>query len=169
MLESKLHNLEKGISVLEERYKKFTVRGIVRILESYICLEAVGGSKIRYRQGNHNFDVISKTADPIITAELSRVLSARGLSKDHVIVMDYLKDCGEIYSYRSIPLMTKKEWIVTLTADDIDEVAEADDRKDEEEKQLALKSVKIKTDLLNALEAYIPCPATGFWNIQYPV
>ena len=58
---------------------------------------------------------------------------------------------------------------MTLTADDIDEAAEADDRKDEEEKQLALETVKLKTDLLNALEAYIPCPTTGSWNIQYPI
>lgn len=46
MLRNKLNEYEKRISVLEARDEPITVREAVRILEAYICLEAVGGSKI---------------------------------------------------------------------------------------------------------------------------
>ena len=63
--------------------------------------------------------------------------------------------------------MTKEEWIVALTGEDVDEAS--DETNHEEEKQLAMAAVKIKTELLSVLEAYNPCPATGVWDIKNPV
>lgn len=167
MLRKKFNDFEKRLSELEARDEPNTVREAVRILEAYICLEAVGGSKTKFKKGNHNFDAISKTSDPKVTAELAKILSVRGLSKDHLATISYLKDCGDFSAHASRPTMTKEEWIVALTGEDVEEASEADD---EEEKQLALAAVKIKTELLSVLEAYNPCPATGgVWVINNPV
>eukprot|EP00981_Chlorochromonas_danica_P014744 scaffold8739_cov173-Ochromonas_danica.AAC.3 len=166
MLRNKRNDYEKRISELEARDEPITVREAVRILEAYICLEAVGGSKTKFRKGNHNFDAISKTSDPKVTAQLSKILSTRGLSTDHLATISYLKDCGDFGAHAIRPAMTKDEWIEALTGEDVNEASEADERNDEEEKQLALAAVRIKTDLLSVLEAYNPCPATGgVWEI----
>mmetsp|Transcript_18402 Transcript_18402/g.26528 ORF Transcript_18402/g.26528 Transcript_18402/m.26528 type:complete len:272 (+) Transcript_18402:34-849(+) len=157
ILRNKLNDYEKRISELEARDEPITVREAVRILEAYICLEAVGGSKTKFKNGNHNFDAISKTSDPKVTAKLANILSVRGLSKDHLATISYLKDCGDFGAHASRPAMTKEEWIVALTGEDVDEASEADKTNDEEEKQLALAAVKIKTELLSVLEAYNPC------------
>mmetsp|Transcript_18400 Transcript_18400/g.26523 ORF Transcript_18400/g.26523 Transcript_18400/m.26523 type:complete len:286 (+) Transcript_18400:34-891(+) len=156
-LEARENDYEKRISELEARDEPITVREAVRILEAYICLEAVGGSKTKFKNGNHNFDAISKTSDPKVTAKLANILSVRGLSKDHLATISYLKDCGDFGAHASRPAMTKEEWIVALTGEDVDEASEADKTNDEEEKQLALAAVKIKTELLSVLEAYNPC------------
>lgn len=63
--------------------------------------------------------------------------------------------------------MTKEEWIEALTGEDVDEAS--DETNHEEEKQLAMAAVKIKTELLSVLEAYNPCPATGVRDIKNPV
>jgi hypothetical protein len=68
-------------------------REVIRILEAYICLEAVGYSKPKFQMGNFNFDAISKTADSKVTAQLSKILSKHGLNNDHLVAMVYLKDC----------------------------------------------------------------------------
>lgn len=66
--------------------------------------------------------------------------------------------------------MTKDEWIEALTDEDQNEASEADEKNDEEVKQLALAAVKIKKDLLCVLEYYNPCPANGgVWEIKNPV
>eukprot|EP01033_Poteriospumella_lacustris_P003934 gene3934-2796_t len=170
MLRNKLDDYEKRITELEARDRPITVSEAVRILEAHICLEAVGGSKTTFRWGNYNFAEISKTADPKVTAQLSKILSARGLSADHLAMISYLKDCGDFGAHGCRPAMTKDEWLDVLTGEDAAEASEADVRSDEEEKQLALAAVRIKTDLLNVLEAYNPCPAAGsVWEITSPV
>ena len=56
------------------------------------------------------------------------------------------------------------------TDEDQNEASEADEKNDEEVKQLALAAVKIKEDLLRVLEYYNPCPANGgAWEIKNPV
>ena len=170
MLRAKLSDVEKRISDLETRDNPITIREAVRILESYICLDAVNGSKTKFRNGNFNLDAISKTSDPMVTAKLSNILSDRGLSKDHLVTISHLKDCGDYGAHASRPVMTKVEWIEALTGEDLIEASEAGDKNDEEEKQLALAAVQIKTDLLRVLEYYNPCPATGgVWEIKHPV
>lgn len=170
MLRTKLSDCEKRISKLEARDERITVREVIRILEAHICLEAVGGSKTKFRNGNYSFDAISSTADPKVTAQLSTILSTRGLSTDHLSTISYLKDCGDFGAHGSRPVMTKDEWYEILTGEDLKEASEAGERNDEEEKQLALAAVEIKTDLLRVLESYNPCPAAGgAWEIKSPV
>ena len=170
MLRVKLSGVEKRISDLEARDKPITVRDAVRILETYICLDAVGGSIKKFKKGNYNLDAIFKTSDPMVTAKLSNILSDRGLSKDHLATISYLKDCGDYGAHAIRPAMSEDHWIEALTGEDLNEASEADDKNDEQEKQLALAAVKIKTDLLSVLEYYNPCPATGgVWEIKHPV
>eukprot|EP01033_Poteriospumella_lacustris_P005926 gene5926-gene6524 len=156
MLRNEMSDTEKRISELEARAERITVREAFRILEVHICLEAVGGSKSKFRNGNHDFDAISKTADPKITAQLSTILSTRGLSTDHLTMIGYLKEHGDFNLSKPV-MMTKDEWCEILTGEDLNEASEADERNDEEEKQLALAAVRITTDLLSVLESYNPC------------
>lgn len=170
ILRDRLNDIDKRLSNLEASGEPITVRKAVRILEAHICLEAVGGSKYKFRKGNYNIDAISKTADPVVTAQLSRILSTRGLSTDHLTMIAYLRDCADFGGHANMPAMSKVEWIEALTSDDVTEASEADERNDEEEKQRALTAVRIKTDLLSALEAYNPCPpGGGVWEIKHPV
>jgi hypothetical protein len=168
MLNNKLIDYEKRIVELETRDEPITIREAIRILEAHICLEAVGGSKTKFKKGNYNFDAIAKTADPKVTSELKKVLIKRGLSSDHLTTISYLKDCGDFGAHVRRPGMTKLEWIAALTKDDISEASELD--VDEEDQKLALMEIKIKTDLVNVLEGYNPSPSSGgIWEIRNPV
>jgi len=91
-------------------------------------LEAVSGSKTKFKKGNHNFDAISKSSDPKVTAGLAKILNVRGLSKGHLATISYLKDCGDFDSRPA--MMTKEEWIVALTGEDLDEASQADENND---------------------------------------
>jgi len=129
MLRNKLNDYDKRISELEGRVETITFREAVRILEGYICLEAVGGSKTKFKRGNRNFDAISKSSDTKVTAGLAKILIVRGLSKGHLATISYLKDCGDFDSRPA--MMTKEEWIVALTGEDLDEASQADEKNND--------------------------------------
>jgi hypothetical protein len=168
LLKNKLAEYEERIAVLEARDEPITIREAIRILESFICLEAVGNSKTKFKNGLYNFDAFSRYGDSANQSDLKDVLTKRGLTFDHCKVMAYLKDCGDFGAHASIPNLTKDEWFQVILGD---EEAEASIFDNEKEKNELLAAASIKRTLLSVLEHYIPCPTSNdeFWNIKHPV
>jgi len=74
LLRHRFNVIEKILSEIEARDTPITVREAIRTLEACICLEAVGGSKTKFKGRYYNFDAISKASDPAITLELSIII-----------------------------------------------------------------------------------------------
>jgi hypothetical protein len=161
VLEKSQVNFETRLEALENRDKPITVREAFRVLESFICLEAVGGSKTKFKNGNHNVESILRKGT--YTIAYQEVLATRKLTADHIAVLSYLKDCGDFEAHASRPKLTKTEFYKLVLEGDEEQVSEFDDAE-------AVASMKnIKKDLLNLLEHYAPCPDNGPWDIKDPV
>jgi regulator of replication initiation timing len=161
VLEESKQDYKSRIDILENRDKPITVREAIRVLESFICLEAVGGSKTKFKNGNHNVESILKKGTYTIVYQ--KVLTTRKLTADHMAVLSYLKDCGDFEAHASRPKLTKTEFYELVLGGDEEQVSEFDDAE-------AVAMMKnIKKDLLNLLEHYAPCPGNGPWDIKDPV
>jgi regulator of replication initiation timing len=148
MLKIKLADYEKRLSAVESRDEPITIREIIRVLESFICLEAAG-SKTKFRKGHFNFDVIAKQGDQSVKTALATVTARHGFTPDHFNMMSYLKDCGDL----------------NLTKAFIGDGASEDSALDDDE----LETAQIKKELLDVLGTYIPCTSSEVWNISDPV
>jgi FtsZ-binding cell division protein ZapB len=165
-LEAREAGYKSRIESLEARDEPITIREAIRILESYICLEAVCGSKTKFRSGNYNFDAIKKNVQYYISFQ--NVLSKYELTRDHLVVMAFLKEYGDFAAHGSSRHKLKKtEFYDLFVGDDELEASELDDN-DVEKKEI-LDTVKIKKDLFNLLEFYNPCPTDEVWDIRDPV
>eukprot|EP01039_Chlorochromonas_danica_P010891 gene10891-12104_t len=106
------------ISGLETRDLPITIREAMRILERWICFEAAG-SKTRFQQKFYNLDKINTKGDPTVRAGLVSVLTTHGLTPDHLDILGYLKDAGDLYTHNR-PTMTVDEWNQTVVERDDD-------------------------------------------------
>jgi hypothetical protein len=137
------------LSAVESRDNPITVREAMRVLETHICLDAAG-SKSRYYK-YYNIARISQSKESKAQEDLTRVLTALNLTEEHLNMLAYLKDNGDIYTHYRRPMLSKAEWISMLTVDD-DACSEC------------------AQELIKALEHYIPCPSDGKpWNITDPM
>ena len=137
------------LSAVESRDNPITVREAMRVLETHICLDAAG-SKSRYYK-YYNIARISQSKESKAQEDLTRVLTALNLTEEHLNMLAYLKDNGDIYTHYRRPMLSKAEWISMLTVDD-DACSEC------------------AQELIKALEHYIPCPSDGKpWNITNPM
>lgn len=150
----KINSLEADVALLKSRDEPITIREAVRVLESCICLEVVGGSKTQFRKGNFNISEILKGGKE---HELNEVIKRSGLTLDHLDTLRYLKDYGDYITHANRPKLTKREWFDML---EINTSSELDDDEDLPKQQ---------KDLLKALERYFPCEDDDLWNIVDPV
>jgi hypothetical protein len=160
VLEKNEEDYKSRLEALENRDEQITVREAIRVLESFICLEAVGGSKTQFKNGNYNVESILKNGT--YTVAYQKVLTTRKLTADHMAVLSYLKDCGDFGAHAGRPKLTKTEFYEMVLGDDEEQVSELDDA----EAEAVAKMKDIKKDLLNLLEHYAPYPGNGPWDIK---
>jgi archaellum component FlaC len=145
------------ISDLETRDLPTTIREAMRMLERWICFEAAG-SKTRFQQKFYNLDKIDTKGDPAVRAGLASVLTSLGLTPDHLDILGYLKDAGDLYTHNR-PTMAVDEWSKTIV--------ERDDANYSDE--AAIRQMEL--DLLSVLAHFCPYPANAddTWLIEDPV
>ena len=162
VLEETLNALMLQADALEERYSCTTIRKAIKILETCICLEAVGGSKRKIRSGFYNINRIQSSNDAVVKTSLQKVLIQRGITEDHIAMMEYFKE-----SCFSTAPMTRDAWDEWITEDELQEASVLDDS--DPEKADLLANIKIKKELLCALEYYQPCQPGQKWILTDPL
>ena len=167
LLKAKLQTYEVRLKDAEDRLlaiemskvAPLSTREAMRILERWLCFEAVGKSKNKFKKF-YNFDKISK--DPTIQHSLDVVLADMKLDDDHLTLLSYLKDCGDYVAHTHDHVCTMAAWeaLFCPTSDRSEGSA-----LDEEE----IRENDFKADLLRSLMKFLPADLSGDFRLVDPV
>ena len=138
--------LTDRLSAVESRDTPITIREAMRKLERFLCLEAAG-SKNRFRMF-YNINKINTSTEIQIQSDWNGVLQRRNLRAEHIVALEFLKDCGDEMTHDQRPALSKSLWSTLLQT-------ALSEGEDEDESNLQLSQ-----GLLSALEHYIPCPSS---------
>ena len=120
----------------------------------------MGFSKTKFRAGFYCYDKILRSGDTAASAALAVELTNLGLSSAHLVMLAYLKDCGD-YAAHAREGSTALEWEAIVCGSDEDSAMDEDEDEAEDK--------KIKTELIAALSAVVPHRADGALSISDPV
>ena len=138
--------LTDRLLAVESRDTPITIREAMRKLERFLCLEAAG-SKNRFRMF-YNINKINTSTEIQIQSDWNGVLQRRNLRAEHIVALEFLKDCGDEMTHDQRPALSKSLWSTLLQT-------ALSEGEDEDESNLQLSQ-----GLLSALEHYIPCPSS---------
>lgn len=168
-LSERLATTEASVVTLTERVAKLesehvapiSIREAMRLLERWICFNAVNKSKTKFKTDCFNFDKIKNCGDQQIQTRLAGTLSSLNLRKEHLNMLAYLKDCGD-YVAHSPSNLSLSEWTALASEEESSEL-------DEEDLKLVKTENSLKRDLFAALSSLLGLSDSGQLLFSDPI